>query len=1240
MSTAPNAPLLLSAEGTRLELLARLTRLQEVAVGESHAQKLRLLGEKLRNDQSVLAFCGHFSAGKSTLINRLAGSQILPASPIPTSANQVLIRHGAPGATVRFRQRGQVVLPPSDLHQLAALCANGDEVEAVEIRHPLVHVPDGVWMMDTPGIDSTDEAHRTVTESALYFADAVFYVMDYNHVQSAVNLQFTRTLADWGKPFYLIINQIDKHVEMEIPFAKYRQSVMQAFAAWGVHPNGLFFISLREPNHELNEWDSLLETIQVLSRDREQLLVSGIWKSAVHLMAEEERQCAQAAAGRYERLSHTVAEAGPDPVLRQAVVAAEVERLTQVSAAAVQLLNRELGTILKNAPIFPFTTKELADRYLDARKPNFRVGLFSSAGKTKAEVERRLSAFHVDLLEKVTAHIQWHVKERLVRFGEHEIGRDEGYEAAVRATTVAIDPALLADLVKPQSLTASEYRLQYIQDVTAEIQLRYRREIRQLVERASLLVSARTRRDQAPLRAEQTLLVEAQAAAQELSEMSDSARNYRGVWSEILGQNPAPGPAASRDEAIEIATVEKEEAPRPLEITHAHQAGAPSVAPAILGQAVRADAADRLRQAARLLAPLPGMARAAVDLEQRAERLTESRFTVALFGAFSAGKSSFANALMGIQLLPVSPNPTTAVITRIVPPTPKRPHGYVHVLWKSQEQLRQEVERALSALGLPATGVIATDLATGSAQSRAATAPSAKAHAAFLLAASIGYGAVRHCLGLAEQASFDQFASLVSDEQRACFVAEITVYVDCPVTRLGITLVDTPGADSINARHTDVAFDYIKNADAVLFVTYYNHAFAHADRDFLTQLGRVKDSFALDKMFFLINAADLALDESELESVTAHVRKNLLACGIRQAKIFPVSSQTALWSRLQGAAILPVDLTVKLQKRLGVSSLDTEILPLGLRASGMERFEQEFYRFVVTDLSQMAIDSAFTELRRSTQTIAGWLEAAREDEGARARRLLALRGAQASAEALISALDVASEATAVDQEIDELLYYVRRRVLQERFRDGFVQAFNSSVLRQDSPDIKRALREALHEMTEFVRFDLSQEMRAISLLVENSVNRQAERVGQRAAALVNQHLTGWSEPPYTPFHLPIPTFSDGRDLLRPEPFQKLLGLFRNPEWFFAGGGRDQLLEELGKALEEPVDGYLSGARTNLAEWYGNAFSVRVLDLKAALIDSVEDHARGLSAALSGAAESQHLESILQHLHTHLGIANT
>ena len=112
----------------------------------------------------------------------------------------------------------------------------------------------------------------------------------------------------------------------------------------------------------------------------------------------------------------------------------------------------------------------------------------------------------------------------------------------------------------------------------------------------------------------------------------------------------------------------------------------------------------------------------------------------------------------------------------------------------------------------------------------------------------------------------DGFTGFVANEEQSCLVEWIEVYYDCELTRKGVTLVDTPGADSINARHTGVAFEYIKNSDAILFVTYYNHAFSKADREFLIQLGRVKDSFALDKMFFIVNAIDLAQDEEEMNA--------------------------------------------------------------------------------------------------------------------------------------------------------------------------------------------------------------------------------------------------------------------------------------------------------------------------------------------------------------------------------------
>src|SRR5690606_27549015 len=168
----------------------------------------------------------------------------------------------------------------------------------------------------------------------------------------------------------------------------------------------------------------------------------------------------------------------------------------------------------------------------------------------------------------------------------------------------------------------------------------------------------------------------------------------------------------------------------------------------------------------------------------------------------------------------------------------------------------------------------------------------------------------------------DGFNEYVAKEEKACFVEWIELYYDCPLTQQGITLVDTPGADSINARHTGVAFEYIKNADAILFVTYYNHAFSKADREFLIQLGRVKDTFSMDKMFFIINAADLANSTAELEDVKDYVVSQLVSYGIRFPRLYTLSSRAALLEKLGEVS----------QKDRGI-----------LETSGIERFEADFH---------------------------------------------------------------------------------------------------------------------------------------------------------------------------------------------------------------------------------------------------------------------------------------------------------
>ena len=79
-------------------------------------------------------------------------------------------------------------------------CVDGETVQSVPSYYPRPRLGDHTVLLDTPGIDSTDDAHRMATESAIHLADVVFYVMDYNHVQSEINFTFAKQLKEWGNP--------------------------------------------------------------------------------------------------------------------------------------------------------------------------------------------------------------------------------------------------------------------------------------------------------------------------------------------------------------------------------------------------------------------------------------------------------------------------------------------------------------------------------------------------------------------------------------------------------------------------------------------------------------------------------------------------------------------------------------------------------------------------------------------------------------------------------------------------------------------------------------------------------------------------------------------------------------------------------------------------------------------------------------------------------------------------------
>ena len=120
------------------------------------------------------------------------------------------------------------------------------------------------------------------------------------------------------------------------------------------------------------------------------------------------------------------------------------------------------------------------------------------------------------------------------------------------------------------------------------------------------------------------------------------------------------------------------------------------------GKRMERKAAD-LQAASSLIEGLPSMRSIARSMREKSERLRQRTFTIALFGAFSAGKSSFANALIGERVLPVSPNPTTAAINKIMPPQEGWPHGTAKVKMKKTDAIMQDVLYSLDILGVQAT---------------------------------------------------------------------------------------------------------------------------------------------------------------------------------------------------------------------------------------------------------------------------------------------------------------------------------------------------------------------------------------------------------------------------------------------------------------------------------------------------------------------------------------------------------
>ncbi len=1185
-----------------------------------HATQTGQLLEKLHRNKTVIAMCGHFSAGKSSLINTMCGAPVLAFGPIPTSANLVMIENAEQGhseAIVQYKSGASEIIP-TQIHSLLTsrssqdgfisrideLSKNGVEVERIDIHMPVPLLADQLILMDTPGVDSTDDAHRMATESALHLADVVFYVTDYNHVQSEVNFNFTKRLKDWGKPVYIIINQVDKHNEQELSFERYVADVKNAFADWDIQADGYLFVSVKQPSHPCSDWYKLMELFEQIKLGSNAILQASVELSCSHLVKEHVRyaypdeQPPEFEGLTLEEVKHQLAE-----------LQETIEQIKQGPLVLKQQFRDELTRLINNANIMPATVRDRVDAYLQSRKPGFRVGLLFSEAKTKAESAERLRLLTMMVQDHTDKQLVWHLNHILQSYEQlPQIAPIlQKNQVEIPEITNSITSDWIAAQVNMSAGFNAEYTMIYSGKLTEQIKTDFRKQTIELFEYIAE-ASAEYAGQLAELhqgRIEQlTVSLNEMLAARSIDEdrnayltlllsqldqiqgesitYPDPDKMLQGAHLQQAGLGPVStsstsGQSVSSPFSLSLSVDED---------THTDALQDEQQANTFRYRTVMEEMAERLSQSAELLEPIQSLSSIRRSLIDRSNKLKNHQFTIALFGAFSAGKSSFANALMGQSILPVSPNPTTAAINRIVPADEERTHLTANIRMKSVEAVLTDVRHSFNMLG-STQGFESMETAISAIRGMSSDRVSSrgKVHLSFLQAIEQGWLDIHQRLGTEWLADETEYRQYVANEAKSCFVERIDLHYSSPFTDQGVILVDTPGADSIHARHTGVAFDYIKNADAILFVTYYNHAFSQSDKQFLLQLGRVKDSFELDKMFFIINAADLADSTSELEVVVDHVSKQLQLHGIRNPRIYPVSSRLALEAHMEHNA-------------------------KALERSGMLAFERNFAKFAVEELAGVALRSAQLELDKAVQAVQQGVKLSRlsseQIEQDRIYKLSLIPKIQAEFESHMEQLVTLT----IRQELSELLYYVKQRC-GFRFGEWYNDSFHPSVLQEDGRNMSMALTTAWKELQQSASIEVSQEVLATSLRIENYMRDQLIRWRARLLLTITQHVEEFISDEVLLDSFVTPEV--GETLLEPPLDHKVFRkYFKNAKAFFEGEGKSQLRAVLQNEIDAVISKYVDEHEDRLGNYYEQLFMHEARRVSAKLLEQFRIYGDGFA----------------------------
>ncbi|PSL50540.1 dynamin family protein [Salsuginibacillus halophilus] len=1166
-------------------------------------ERLQAIERKTADPTFRVAFCGHFSAGKSSVLNELIGRELLPASPIPTSANVIHLAYGDFHVAVETKE-GTHHFDTEEAVNLFDLGTDGSSVEHLYIQAPLPFLDEKARLLDTPGVDSTDPDHQRLTRDALNETDLVVYVTDYNHVQSETNLRFLAQLARERTPFLLVINQIDKHQENELRFEVFHNGIKEMLNRWQLEPLEVYYTSVYEPTHPANQ-------MQALEQDLKRLLYQG-----TNLLNEAMfHQQISAAASRLEELKEehltAVQDVLPPEDARRFHAHEETKKEIAERKSAFEeekaRWEKDRKHLYQNANVMSNQVTGAARDWLEAQMPGFKTGgWFQKKKKTAEEKDRRENLLLQELQHHIDRELLYHLRSLLKAPFQQHPEQEKEIETEMNEVNVQVDQTWLAPLVNTDQISR-QFVYTFLDELRQQIIRAVKQQVEPIAEEALKQWETLFEKDLAPLYEAQldeteraSLEAQVESARQQIHEKQAAVSEW------LKAQDASQFPERLREAmntkvpayVFQVSDGWMPEHIETKEMVVEEEVQQPRFERSAYEKIDRLWI-EQVKQAAETYKTNGLLPEEAEEAYQTIRQFEEETYTISLFGAFSAGKSSFINALLGEDVLPVSPHPTTAVVQTVKAPTEKRPDRTAELFVKPEEMLQEEVKSVSTAIGRP---MEIKQLLKADLKRAEGVTTREQAYIDYLRALKTALSKQVFMPGESRVVALDEMKTIAADELSACMLQHVDVYVDTYWTQSGIEWVDTPGVHSINGRHTNVAFEQLRASHAIFYVTYYHHAFSKADEYFLQQIASVQKTRPHFPFYFFINAADLAQTEAELEKVVRHVTKELSANDLQQPNVLAVASKDHL--------------TAKQKNELKTNS-------------NFAQFETHMEDELLIELQQASYRQIQASLTSWQQALSDAEPLFTQPEAERSAYLQALEQEIETAEAHVQNESATGLFSGIQEDAAQLVHYLENRLIFV-MNDYYNYTINPAAIDAKSKKNGQAqLRSALNDWETTVEQFARQEVEATVLRLEAAVEEKVSALQHMLQAVDLKNLQAPAPSGRTEAYVikrDVPAFpasmiNDG-----------WLDYFASPKQFFEQGGRASLKDAVIEAETKRLHTWLQQVSHQLLQSL-EALEQYVLQHEKEKMLSAWNHKRTQLQAMHNAdAHERFLEEKTQVVH--------